>query len=399
LILAINGVPARYSQLVHTVDTRTLYALGFSRELYAGVIAGLDFVVILAHVLIAAIIFRSRRDEWIALFVSFTLITNGAITPLSLMYASEANSPVWLLLVDVVVYLGIVSSFVILYLFPDGRFIPPWTRLFALLWAIVNFYGIFFPNAPFSFPRWHILAQVIVLATWSGTGIFAQIYRYENVSRAVERQQTKWAILGLAGAVLGPFAYYLPFVIIGSLNPANTSNFLFQRLGSTFFTLSLLSRLGGLTVFTFALLIFPISFAIAILRYRLWDIDLIIRRTLIYSALTVVLAIIYFGSVILLQQVFRTLTGQQQSEIVTIVSTLAIAALFNPLRHRVQDAIDQRFFRRKYDAAQVLTAFAATCRDEVHLEKLSADLLAVVLETIQPAHVSLWLRTPGDSKK
>jgi hypothetical protein len=132
------------------------------------------------------------------------------------------------------------------------------------------------------------------------------------------------------------------------------------------------------------------------MRYRLWDIDIIIRRTLIYAALTVWLVLIYFSSVIILEQISRTITGQQRGEISTVISTLAIAALFNPLRRHVQDAIDRRFYRRKYDAERVLAAFSATMRDQVELEKLTARLMQIADETMQPAHVSVWLRkTPA----
>jgi hypothetical protein len=141
------------------------------------------------------------------------------------------------------------------------------------------------------------------------------------------------------------------------------------------------------------LLPLPFSIAIAVLRYQLFDIDLLIRRTLIYSMLTASLAFVYFSSVVLLQQFFRAVTGAQQSEIVTVISTLAIAALFVPLRQRVQAFIDQRFYRRKYDAAKTLAAFSATARDEVELDKLTERLVAVVEETMQPAYVSLWLRS------
>ena len=150
-------------------------------------------------------------------------------------------------------------------------------------------------------------------------------------------------------------------------------------------------------LFYLALFLGPLTITLAVMRYRLWDVDLLIRRTLVYGTLTGALGLIYLGSVVLLQGVVYPLIGQASSPWVIVVSTLAIAALFSPLRQRIQAAIDQRFYRRKYDAAKTLAALSVQMRDEVELEKLTADLLAVVVETMQPAHASLWLR-PAERK-
>jgi hypothetical protein len=145
-------------------------------------------------------------------------------------------------------------------------------------------------------------------------------------------------------------------------------------------------------VYRLPILALPISLAVAILRYRLYDIDVLINRTLVYAVLTGTLALVYISCVVLLQAIVRPLTGEEQSQLVTVVSTLAIAALFTPLRQRIQATIDRRFYRRKYDAAKTLATFSAKLRDEVDLNALTNDLLAVVEETMQPSQVSLWLR-------
>ena len=186
------------------------------------------------------------------------------------------------------------------------------------------------------------------------------------------RAQLKWVAVGLSS-----------FIVPG------IGGWLLGYLGVNSELLYLLSVTGWF--------LFPICLAIAILRYRLWDIDVIIRKTLVYSVLTALLALIYFGGVVLVQQLTRSITAS--SDLAIAVSTLLIAALFFPLRRRVQNAIDRRFYRRKYDAAKTLAAFGVTVRDEVELDKLTSELLNVVNETMQPTSVSLWLKKTEDVRR
>jgi hypothetical protein len=150
---------------------------------------------------------------------------------------------------------------------------------------------------------------------------------------------------------------------------------------------------AGFALYIAGIVGLPVAVGIAILRHHLYDINLIINRTLVYGSLTASLALVYLGGVATTEAAFRALTGQQrQPQLAVVASTLVIAALFNPLRRRLQGFIDRRFYRRKYDAAKTLAAFSAKLRDETDLDTLSDDLVGVVRETMQPAHVSLWLR-------
>jgi hypothetical protein len=195
---------------------------------------------------------------------------------------------------------------------------------------------------------------------------FAMIVRLRR-SRGVERQQLKWiaaaaAVLPLASAA-GVVSYYLGYEAIGGL----------------------------LATFSFVPVLFAAGYAV--LRYRLYDIDVVINRTLVYGSLTVMLALLYFGGVAGLQRLLAPVAGEH-GQLAIVASTLAIAALFNPLRRRIQRFIDRSFYRRKYDAKKTLEGFSARLRDETDLDHLSRDLVGVVRETVQPEHVSLWLRRP-----
>jgi hypothetical protein len=205
----------------------------------------------------------------------------------------------------------------------------------------------------------------LVLLVAAASSVFVRLRR----AIGVERQQIKWFAYAAAATVIGlVLAYVIPEMIDVPL--------WFERIGYTI----LLVLIPAM----------PISIGIAILKYRLYDIDIIINRTLVYGSLSVTLVALYFGGIVVLQRVFVLLTGEK-STLAVVASTLLIAALFNPLRRRIQSFIDRRFYRRKYDARKTLESFSAKLRDETDLGPLSEDLVGVVRETMQPAHVSLWL--------
>lgn len=272
-------------------------------------------------------------------------------------------------------------------LFPQGHLAAPrwrvlaWLGLFGILISITGYalrpgplenfvrvtnpLGIGEDRRPLD-AIWAVGYVVVALVTLAAAiGLIVRLRRSTGETRA----QLKW------------FVYAIIFLAV--MVPIGT-------LPSPFGQLLLIAATAGV----------PISVGIAILRYRLYDIDLIIRRTLIYALISGVLALVYFGSVVLFQLLFRTLTGSAaQSQLAIVASTLAIAALFAPLRRQAQDFIDRRFYRRKYDAARTLAEFAATARDETNLEMLAGRLVNVVEETMQPANVSLWLAAQGGSPR
>jgi len=229
--------------------------------------------------------------------------------------------------------------------------------------GVVNPFGLDPPRAvldTLSYFGWPGMAASFLLAA------FAMILRLRR-SRGVERQQLKWiaaaaAVLPLASGA-GVVSYYLGYELVGGL----------------------------LATFSFVPVLFAAGYAV--LRYRLYDIDVVINRTLVYGSLSVMLALLYFGGVAGLQRLLAPVAGEN-GQLAIVASTLAIAALFNPLRRRIQRFIDRSFYRRKYDAKKTLEGFSARLREETDLDHLSRDLVGVVRETVQPEHVSLWLRRP-----
>jgi hypothetical protein len=284
---------------------------------------------------------------------------------------------------------GLLGIYMIL-LFPDGK-LPSkrWRPLAWLSGAVIVLGSVSFAVDPGPLPGLGGVRNPFGLegAPWVGVvwpGVIALlplcilasalslVLRFRR-SRGEERQQIKW--IAFAASLVG-----LLFLsgIVTSFVPW------FGYLEGVLETVVALSYAG-----------IPIAVGLAVLRYRLYDIDVLINRTLVYGSLTAILALVYVGGVVGLQSVFRVLTGQE-STLAVVASTLAIAALFNPLRRRVQVFVDRRFYRRKYDARKALDAFSTKLREETDLEALDSELVGVVRDTVQPVHASLWLRSPTE---
>ncbi len=388
IILCIAGLPAglQYFKAIcvgagcdgpqlTTEQLRIFSAYGLSIDFYAAYSMSFELLFIVVWFLVASLIFWRKSHELLAWFVSLMLLSFGATFPDFLgVFASQQR--VWWWPVNVVSFLGVSTLVICFFLFPDGRFVPRWTRLLALLWVLWNVYWVITTGIIVDPDPW-LLSYLVLLAF----GIVTQVYRYRHVSNAIQRQQTRWAVYGFAIAIGG-------FLL---LSIGDHSFGLFLK-PNPFFPLVINPA------YYIIMLLIPVFIGIAILRSRLWDIDILINRTLVYGSLTAILALLYFGLIIGLQFLLRGLIDQNNN-IAIVVSTLVIYALFQPLRHRIQVAIDRRFYRRKYDAARTLAAFNATLRNEVDLSQLHEQLLAVVQETMQPAHVSLWLNNSQKVKE
>ncbi len=367
--VCITGwTPAEVSQLQQS---------GLSPGFLAAYEIGWDVVTTLIYTALAALIFWRRSADRMALFCAYMLVLFGGATYTSLLdLGLRTLAPAWYWLVGGLELLGQVCVPTFFLLFPSGRFVPRWTQWGVLVVVLYEGWYVFFTNAYVGkgSPLFSLSFAVLILGL-----VGLQVYRYRRVSTFRERQQTRWVVFGLAVA-LGGFALFL--ISVSLFLPIEVRNS------------PVAGALIPTTVGDGLLLFIPISIAIAILRSQLYDIDTIINKALVYGLLTALLAAVYAGLVLGLQALLGGLLHQTNA-IALVVSTLAIYVLFQPLRHRIQQVIDRRFYRRKYDAARTLAAFSATLRSEVDLSQLSEQLVASVQETMQPVHVSLWLRPPA----
>lgn len=389
LSIFLIAVPFRIEELhqdpYHLSPALNMFGLSIDFfVLYSTLLEGMLAVTLMS---IALIIFWRKSDDWMGLLVSIGQVSMIVVLPV-IMVLPQVNGA-WRLPVLSLRSVGLSLVILVFYLFPDGSFIPRWASWLYLLFLGCILAYLFVPDytppaAPVDIQNPVDAVTILAMLAWVGSGALIQVYRFLICSDPVQRQQTKWVVFGFSMVFLGLVLISLPVLLFPSLRSSGIPNLLYLLIDIPL-------TLAGLAVL-------PIMIAVSILKYRLWDIDILIHRTLLYSALSVTLVVIYFSCVVLLQALFQVLTGRGTSPIVTVLSTLAIAALFNPLRHRIQDFIDRRFYRSKFDAAQALSSFARTARDEVEMERLTGALLAVVVDAMQPEKVTLWLSDPSDMK-
>lgn len=394
LILFAIALPARWSWLEDFAVQAQLSLSQFSElepglvgritAIYPGLAIFIEVSVMLLYCLIGALIFRRRSEEWLGLLTAAGLAA-FALHIIPTLNTWMGTDPTLVLIGNLAKGIGLGLAFMFLYLFPGGYYSPGWMRLFFLAWIVWVIFWVAWPETIFSFrdPYNISVPGFILLLAWWGTGVVSQIYRYAFVSGPVERQQTKFVTFGVV-IVAAAYVIYVPLreaiVGVGRPEPA-----------------PMLYQMAAPYIYLILVGMIPITIAFSILRYRLWDIDLIIRRTLIYSILSATLVIIYLVIVFALQAVVADRMASLPSYVL-VATTLVVVALVNPLRRRIQHGIDRRFYRDKQNAEKALARFANLARDEADVQKITTAMVQVVQEIFEPEQVSFWLLHHRDDR-
>lgn len=313
--------PAAYASL-----QRSLQTLGLTVGFYFGYVLALSVIFSLVYVAVAVLLFWRRSDHVVALFASLALLTFGLATFPNVIQAVATEHPAWRLLTAVVALVGSAAIGLFFYLFPEGSFVPRWMLWVAIAWVAWQFPHYVFAGSLLDEAVWPGVLTLVMWLAFFSTMVFAQTYRYHHVSTPEQQQQTKWVVYGVSVALVGYYSLGLLSAIFlppTSLTPAAVA-----------------ASLILVTISYGFMLVVPVSIGIAILRHRLFDIDLIINRTLVYGALAGLLAIIYQGTLVVIGSLFLSFTGQE-TLVANVISTVVIGALFEPLRRRIQRLVDR----------------------------------------------------------
>ena len=395
LVVYIAGIPANLAWFnsLHTdcldvcmnpTTVQSLHALDIPITAFAVYWTSVNLLFALTYFVVAAFIFWRKSDDWMTLLASFSLVTLGAAFP-SIPAALVDVHPAWWLPVAIIGnenLFGFPSLIIFFFLFPNGRFVPRWTRWVAIGFAAVyEFYAFFAGSFP-SFSNWLSLLLVLLPLVVLCSLVFAQVYRYRHVSSPVERQQTKWIVFGMAIALLG-------FLLLGYLLPA------FLTLFIPFRSLGLLPTAIVVTSIYLVLLLIPLSLAIAILRYRLWDIDIIINRTLVYSLLSVCVVGIYVLVVVGLGALFQA----SGNILISLVATGLVAVLFQPLRERLQRIVNRLMYGERDDPYRIISRLGTQLEATLTPDALLPAVAETVAKTLKLPYVAIELKEEGEFRQ
>lgn len=349
------------------VVQRALADLHLSVAVFNGYAIALNILFTAGFATIAAVIFWRRSHDPLALFVSLALLLFGAASFGGELLPLLAAHPNWTLPVELLGFLGTSAFGTFLYVFPDGRFVPRWTLLAAAAWTLLFLPAYLASASPFDFSTWPGVVYFSVWAIFLSTMVVAQVYRYRRVSTPVQRQQTKWVVFGLAAASAGYFAGQIVLVYIA--RPLTSAP-------------GLLATLAGHTLINASLLLIPICIGIGMLRYHLFDVDLLIRWTLIYSTLVATLAFIYEGGTLVLVKGLLAFTGQE-SLAIEVAFAFAVGTLAAPLHRRIERSITRVLYRRKYEVERRIDAFSKQVRSELGLETVPERVGDTIAESVE----------------
>jgi signal transduction histidine kinase len=386
--LFIVGLPIEYGQLQHgcltpcastggvaPVDASRLRNLGLSLDFFA--IYGVVLEVIFASVFVTvgALIFWRKSSDRVALFISIALLLFGTATEPSALEALTLTQPVWRIPVNLLHFLGSACFSLLLYLFPDGRFVPRWTRWMALAWIAWLLPRYWIADWPPS-DTWLAWFHLIVWFGGLGGAVYSQAYRYRHISNMVQQQQTKWVVFGIVTALTSFVIFNLAVSAIALPSPESVGE--------------LVVLMAGAALMYGALLLVPLSIGVAILRYRLFDIDILINRTLVYGALTISVVSIYVLVVGYLSVLFRAAGGQANLAI-SVLATGLVALLFQPLRTRLQRGINRLMYGERDDPYAVLSRLGQRLEATLAPEAVLPTIVETVKESLKLPYTAITL--------
>jgi hypothetical protein len=323
-----EGAECHFLHRLSPADAKVLKGWGLSPGFFAAYTILQGIVLALGYWAIGAVLFWKRSDHRLGLYASTMFVTYGATGSLFVLELADAY-PSWDLLVEITLFVADASWFVVFCIFPDGHFVPRWTRWAAVVWVARSLCQSVLYDTPFGAKNWPLFADFLLTGGLVGSLVLAQVYRYRRVSGPVARQQTKWVVYGLA--IL--FAVFVGWFLIDEIRPRSaTSKMLFLLVGDP--------------ILYCARLLIPLSMGIAIQRYHLWHIDFIINRTLVYSSLSALLTIVFAITDQLLQYLLFFIIRVEQSGVATFASLAVIAVAFQPMRRRIEMIVDRLVQRR-----------------------------------------------------